>query len=86
MSQLTIRKEGNTIGGLSLGDLEKKDFFIFKNSSKSVPNLYMKNVGGYTRMKTGKRFVTDPEGDQSGSDSADRVIRVDVDMVYRIAE
>jgi len=85
MSHLSIRKDGQLNTSVALGDLVKKDFFIFRSSTKSVPNLYMKNVGGYTRMKTGKRFNIDPEGDQSGSCASDRVIKVDVNMVYRIA-
>jgi len=82
---VTIRFSGSRHAGQTLGDLKRGDYFIFGGSTKSVPNLYVVNGKGYTRLKTGKWFAIDPRDGQKGSAGSDRVMVADVGIDYRMA-
>jgi len=81
---VTIRQSGARSGAVTLGDIKRKEYFIFANSSKDVPNLYQMHEGQYSRKKTGKLFDVNPSASAKGSSASDKVYRVDVDMVYTV--
>jgi len=82
---VSIRMNGTRSGTVALGDLKRKEYFIFANSNKDVPNLYQMHEGQYSRKKTGKIFDVDPSASAKGSSASDKVYRVNVEMTYTLA-